>query len=580
MMQRLRIGSTASKCLWRGRARQFMLSTRIHDFAYLPCHNVSRQSPLLPLSTTANPIHLQISAFSSDSRTIKIKSTKKRGMLAQFQRMLRTIFGATDDTPRGLQERQDMYWIVLAVAHRKLRMANQIQHFRTSDENIPTTQHRSLMWQEESSEQIEKFMNEAVSFLDEKTDLSEMSILRLRSEMQTFLSPQIVQMMTVAHDINEGMTKADDDEYTFKEDEEQEYKGIILDEYKYTCQLLQDSDEGGNVAKNTTRMPDPVPFYQTKKGAIETLLSHFSWWPDQTKVHCQSPGDRNVDDFGFAPKEADSEILPAMRYYHVRNLVRSVLVRRAIEKSNIGNEDAQQQYFTYSLLPLKSTIPSAGRGVFVDGFAPAGTLLSFIPGKVWPKEHLQSASLQTQLQLSENDPRHQLSMRYDDILIDARHSPYTVVNNLWALGHIVNHPPTPTSSAPLLTNAAMRELQCEKEDGKGDNTVSRQPHLGPNCITVPINFTDRMLSGDNNKLRSYLPNEYEIPPTNVSKGLFDKDNAIMHGMGLVTLRDVKDEELFYDYRLSPGEGGKQQYPSWYHVWDEDAIHNRWDNDDS
>jgi len=51
-------------------------------------------------------------------------------------------------------------------------------------------------------------------------------------------------------------------------------------------------------------------------------------------------------------------------------------------------------------------------------------------------------------------------------------------------------------------------------------------------------------------------------------------------MGLVTLRDVKDEELFYDYRLSPGEGGKQQYPSWYHVWDEDAIHNRWDNDDS
>ena len=62
----------------------------------------------------------------------------------------------------------------------------------------------------------------------------------------------------------------------------------------------------------------------------------------------------------------------------------------------------------------------------------------------------------------------------------------------------------------------------------------------------------------------------------------------MHGMGLVALRVMKDEELFHDYRLSPDVdaknnkargGGKGLYPSWYYVWDEEAVNNRWDMDD-
>ncbi len=570
MMQQLRIGSIASRYLRRGHAHQCILSTRIHDFAPLP--------PSLPPCTTYT-MHLQRSTFSSDTGSIMTKSAKKIGIIAQFQRILRTIFGANDNSPRGLQERQDMYWIVLAVAHRKLRIANQMQQLRSSNENKPPCRYRTFTWQEESSEQIEQFMDEAVVFLDEKTDLGEMSILRLRSEMQTYLQPQIIQMMTIAHDLNEGMRKVDDDEYTFTKDEEQGYKEIILNEYNDVCQLLQNSNTGADVTKkNTTRTPDPVPFYRIKKGSIETLLTYFNWWPGQTELLIQpsDDGEDDTDHFGFAPKKADSAIVHAMRYYHVRNLVRSVLVRRAVARSNLGNEYSHQSHFTYSILPFKSTVPSAGRGVFVDGFAPAGTILSFIPGKVWPKEHLQSASFQTQMQLSEHDHRHQLSMRYDDILIDSRHSPYTVVNNLWALGHIVNHPPFPTAPAPFLKNDVIPDLQRDREDGRSDKIDCRQPSVGPNCVSVPINFTDQMLSGDNDKLRSYLPNEYEIPPTNnVSKGLFDKDYTVMHGMGLVALRDVKDEELFYDYRLSPGEGGKVQYPGWYYIWNENAIRNRW-----
>lgn len=90
-----------------------------------------------------------------------------------------------------------------------------------------------------------------------------------------------------------------------------------------------------------------------------------------------------------------------------------------------------------------------------------------------------------------------------------------------------------------------------------------------------------MLAGWEDKVRDYIPNEYELPPKPWAKNAFEKDEVIMHGLGLVALRDVRDEELFYDYRLSPDEDGKEgsHYPSWYHVVDLEAIQNRWNMDD-
>jgi hypothetical protein len=89
--------------------------------------------------------------------------------------------------------------------------------------------------------------------------------------------------------------------------------------------------------------------------------------------------------------------------------------------------------------------------------------------------------------------------------------------------------------------------------------------------------------GEGEKLRDYIPNEYELPPKPYVKSIFEKDEVIMHGMGLIVSRDVRDEELFYDYRLSPNKDNMleegNQYPSWYYVWDPDAIKNRWDTDD-
>ena len=84
----------------------------------------------------------------------------------------------------------------------------------------------------------------------------------------------------------------------------------------------------------------------------------------------------------------------------------------------------------------------AGRGIFVDGFRPAGSLLAFFSGYVWPKEQLLKSSAVAHI--FEEDPMHHLSMRYDDILIDSRKAPYTVLNgdnsNAFVIGHIANHP--------------------------------------------------------------------------------------------------------------------------------------------
>jgi hypothetical protein len=191
-------------------------------------------------------------------------------------------------------------------------------------------------------------------------------------------------------------------------------------------------------------------------------------------------------------------------------------------------------------------------------------------------------------------------MRYDDILIDSRHAPYTVVSNLWSLGHIVNHPPPPSSLSHASSLETLSNCNNNKEDNDDDKSQTTKTTMttfhGPNCATVMINFTERMFESNVNNnndndssskkvLHTYLPNMYEYPSTVTpyTKNIFETENVIMHSMGLIAIRDVKDEELFYDYRLCPSssslDNNNNGYPSWYHVWDEDALKKRWDTDE-
>ena len=73
-------------------------------------------------------------------------------------------------------------------------------------------------------------------------------------------------------------------------------------------------------------------------------------------------------------------------------------------------------------------------------------------------------------------------------------------------------------------------------------------------------------------LDRYVPNTYAKEPMLTGPKALDRDVIKMHGFGLMASRDITNEELFYDYRLSPGNG---PYPDWYHPIDEESLKNRW-----
>jgi hypothetical protein len=76
----------------------------------------------------------------------------KGGIVSRIKRVIRTIFGSNDDTPRGIQERKDMYWILLAMSHRNLRMEAQQQQHQNQQVMITTKS-----WNKETKEQIKQY---------------------------------------------------------------------------------------------------------------------------------------------------------------------------------------------------------------------------------------------------------------------------------------------------------------------------------------------------------------------------------------------------------------------------------------
>jgi len=58
-------------------------------------------------------------------------------------------------------------------------------------------------------------------------------------------------------------------------------------------------------------------------------------------------------------------------------------------------------------------------------------------------------------------------------------------------------------------------------------------------------------------LSKYIPNSYARQPSWKSR-FFYPEPIIMHGLCLLSRRDLSNEELFYDYRLQ-----SEQTPAWY-----------------
>ena len=158
----------------------------------------------------------------------------------------------------------------------------------------------------------------------------------------------------------------------------------------------------------------------------------------------------------------------------------------------------------------------------------------------------------------------QLSLRYDEILIDSSKSPAVVLDtersNPWAIAHLVNHPPHPN----FVSNQTIKS-NPKSVDNKKITSM-------PNCRSLPINYTEEMQLGK--ELKTFVPNRYARKPLLLgSNEAFEHQDVFMHGMILVATRDIENEELFFDYRLNEIEN--TTHPEWYHVCDEEETKNRW-----
>jgi len=211
-----------------------------------------------------------------------------------------------------------------------------------------------------------------------------------------------------------------------------------------------------------------------------------------------------------------------------------MLTKRIVLKNQLG----------YSLMQLPSTIPNAGRGLFVDGRADIGSIVAFFPGQVWPREYFLERGFQKKmLHHFQNDDNYELTFRYDDVLIDSRQpfiDPVLCQNNPWAVAQLVNHPP---------------------------------PQTTYNCRPVMLNFTfDESYQDDYDLklLHRYIPNTYARPPKFLGPKIIE-GHVRMHGLVLITTRDVCNEELFMNYRLHP----KGKHPAWYTICDEEENNKRW-----
>jgi hypothetical protein len=429
-----------------------------------------------------------------------------KGILSKARNIIRTIFNR-QETPRDMQERQDLYMSILASTHRAMRLQR-----RMNEEGA------------ETREQVEALVDEAVEKL-EASNATTTPIVGLRYELQNTLAPEILKAFETFKDVDRAIPSAAyaSEEVELETDDDDKFRSTLMNDYEAVRSQLPTSP-----TSSSAHVRSPLPYLNLKEDALETVLSAKGWLDndgetnEEKKEESEEP---TADSFGYYPENADDQVNAAIRHYQMINMVKSILIREKLG---------------FSVLSLKSTVPGAGRGVFVDGTAMAGSLIAFFPGGIWPKEYLSNAAFSTSI--FKDDNNFQLSIRYDDILIDSRKAAYTVLNdvnsNPWAVGHIVNHPPK---------------------------------DMVPNCRTVAINFTEKMKLGASG-LDRYIPNTYAKEPMLTGPKALDRDVIKMHGFGLMAARDITNEELFYDYRLSPGNG---PYPDWYYPIDEESLKNRW-----
>jgi len=403
---------------------------------------------------------------------------------------------AAQGSPKERQERIDYKRLILACTQHKLireaaeGVALPTMPSATVDESNFQTGHVS---------EEDYYLNKAISHLESKK-ADELNTEELKQELQEILEPQVLGIFEAFRtaemvlDASHGgaMEGTAMGQKAFQERMAHICKPFLVKELVEIQKRLVSAMEAK--PQGDEQFKPSILFYMRKHEEIEALLKNL-----ETNTSDMTSGDLE----------------------QIVQLAKGSIIKTALD---------------YSVISLPSTIPRGGRGLFLDGTASIGSIVAFIPGKVWPREYLTDAQL-VEREFSV-DPNHEMSMRHDGFLVDSRGVSHFVPpmtgRNVFALGHACNHP---------------------------------SPGGESNVLAAPFNFMDTL--GED--WGSYIPNTYAKPPQLLGSRVMHI-GVRMQSLVLVARRNLMNEELLLNYRLNP----RGKHPSWYTPCDSiEELHRAW-----
>jgi hypothetical protein len=255
--------------------------------------------------------------------------------------------------------------------------------------------------------------------------------------------------------------------------------------------------------------------------------------------------------------------------------------RRPVHLENLVRDQS------FSTRVAQSSIPGAGFGLFVDGEAPAGALITLYPGISYRPSEVKH--LPDYPAVARNNEH--LLWRYDGVIVDGSPNAITkmlqhymqnsgldeAVLHAYAAGQFVNHPPPGGNPNALQYALDISLLQLPTTSPRFVPTVPWQPELSEGILADGTAQTerDKRKSGVVRRVLEGLENA-AIRQRVASSGLLSIRNSdsrnVRKSIAMIATRPIVNEEVYINYRFNPHA---PDLPEWYTECNPEESRRRW-----
>jgi hypothetical protein len=222
----------------------------------------------------------------------------------------------------------------------------------------------------------------------------------------------------------------------------------------------------------------------------------------------------------------------------------------------------------FTLEVRQSSAPGAGNGLWLEGSAAIGQVVALYPGVSYPPQFHRN--IPGYPLVAQSNPF--LISRYDGVVIDAKP---------WGRGFFTLGSPGHTQ-AQNAAEVALARLETCHPLALAHWANHPPPGKQPNVIVAAFDWMPgRFGELEAQHLRHFVPlvgfnaryAQYSSKPKEEWSSMQCSVTEPTQGVVFVALRDLKDEELFLNYRLNPN--APSGLPSWYCPVDAEEDARRW-----